>query len=410
MRRVAAKIIGTAIGAFALSTPPAYAETISHEAFGMHFHGMSRGGGLWPDVDFGFVRLWDSGVQWRSLEPTKGDWNFELLDRYVQEAGKRGVRVLLPLGLTPQWAALRPDSPSPYGEGASSEPRSLESWRSYVSTVALRYKGRIHAYEVWNEINVKHFWSGDLAKVAELERVAAEALKAADPAATVLSASVQGGAFRELDAYFKAGGGRYADAISYHFYAPTAEPEVLPERIRKVREIMAQHGLAAKPLWNTEFGWLIPNRDGSMGKNPRPVWKTWRKTDRLEAAGFVLRANLLALSGGVRHNFWYAWDNGAMGLAEDQGRTPKPAATGFVRAREWLIGANFGGCTRVSGVWQCTLERDGRSQWIVWSDAERSFTPPAEWQVRTSQGLFDPAPTSYAANLRVGPLPALLSR
>lgn len=375
---------------------------------------MARGGD-WPGIEFGYLRLWDAGVLWRDLEPAKGEWKFGLLDRYVDEAQKHGVKVLLTLGQPPQWAALQPNANSPYGDGASSGPRSMDDWRNYVETLAKRYKGRIQAWEIWNEIDVKHFYTGDFARLAQMERIASEVLKSVDAANIVLTPSVQGGAYRQLDAYFKAGGGRYADAISYHFYAPDEEPEILPERIRKVREVMARNGLGNKPLWNTEMGWLIPNSDGGYGGNSRPVWHSWRKPDALEAAGFVVRSYLLCLNEGIQHVFWYAWDNTAMGLAENKGRVPKPAARSYARAREWLVGASFAGCSRTGGfwsgdVWSCELGRDGKKQWIVWSDKERAFSIPADWKVATMQGLFDQTMKPVAGTTSIGPLPALFSR
>lgn len=395
--------------------PQASAETLQAELFGLHVHGMARGGD-WPDVEFGYLRLWDAGVLWRHLEPVKGEWKFGLLDRYVDEAGKRGVKVLLTLGQPPRWAASRPDAHSPFGSGASSDPRSMADWRNYVETLARRYKGRIHAWEVWNEINVKHFYTGDYARLAEMERIAAEVLKAVDPANVVLTPSVQGGAFRQLDAYFQAGGGRHADAISYHFYAPTEEPEILPERIRKVREVMTRHGLAAKPLWNTEMGWLIPNSNGGYGGSFRPAWHSWIKPSPLDAAGFVVRSYLLVLNGGIRHVFWYAWDNGAMGLAESKGTVPKPAARAYARAREWLVGASFYGCSQQGGglwedaIWRCELERHGKKQWVVWSAEAQQFSIPPDWKVVTLQGLLEANPTPAAGTANIGPLPLLLSR
>lgn len=397
------------------TTSQVSAEIVQPELFGLHVHGMARGGD-WPGTEFGYLRLWDAGVLWRDLEPAKGEWKFDLLDRYVDEAQKRGVKLLLTLGQTPKWAASQPDAHSPYGDGASSDPRSMVDWRSYVETLARRYKGRIHAWEIWNEVNVKHFYRGDFARLAEMERIASEVLKSVDPANIVLSPSVQGGAFRQLNAYFQAGGGRHADAISYHFYALTEEPEILPERIRKVREVMARHGLAGKPLWNTEIGWLIPNSDGGFGARFKPAWRKWRKTTSIEAAGFVARSYLLCLNGGVSHVFWYAWDNGALGLAENKGTVPKPAARGYARAREWLVGASFNGCTQGGGglwqapVWRCELERDGKKQWVVWSEEKQAFPIPLDWQILTAQGLFDASTKLVAGTISIGPLPVLLSR
>ncbi|MEW6676745.1 MAG: endo-1,4-beta-xylanase [Pseudomonadota bacterium] len=394
---------------------PVHSDTINQSLFGLHIHGIASGS-TWPSTQFGYLRLWDSHTTWRDLEPTKGQWQFHILDRYVNAANHRGIKVLLTLGQTPAWAAARPQADSPYGPGASSEPLDLADWRRYVQTLALRYKGRIHAWEIWNEINVKHFYSGDLQRMAELERVAAEVLKQVDPENVVLSPSIQGGAFRQLDAYFKAGGGRWADAISHHFYASTELPEATPERIRKVREVMARHGLDQKPLWNTEMGWLIANSDGGYGRQQRPVWSSWYKPDPAEAAGFVARSYLLTLDGGIRHLFWYAWDNGAMGLAEQRGTQPKLAAQGYARIREWLVGADFHGCRQEDGsfwkdpVWVCHLVRDGQPRWIVWSEKDRLFNVPIKWQATHVQGLLGDKAKPSVSQVTVGPVPAQFSR
>lgn len=334
----------------------------------------------------------------------------------MAEAERRGVKVLLTLGQTPAWAAREPTADSAYGSGASSAPRRLEDWGHYVGTLARRYRGRVQAWEVWNEANVQHFYSGDYTTLAELERVAAAELHAVDPANVLLTPSFQGGAFGQLDKYLAAGGGRHADAVSYHFYAVQGEPEDLPARIQRVREVMANHGLGDKPLWNTEVGWLIPNADGGFGDSFKPNWRAWRKTGREEAAGFVLRTFLLSLDGGIRHVFWYAWDNRAMGLAEDRGRAPKPAAQGYARARQWLVGGVFKGCGRDPGesgkppVWRCLIERDGRTDAIVWSQAPQRLHLGAEAAGLRVQGLLEAVERPAGPTLDIGPLPVRLRR
>ena len=156
--------------------------------------------------------------------------------------------------------------------------------------------------------------------------------------------------------------------------------------------------------------------DGGFGFRFRPVWHKWRKTTSNEAAGFVVRSYLLCLNEGIRHVFWYAWDNGAMGLAENKGKIQKPAARGYARAREWLIGASFAGCSQTGGglwqdaVWRCELERDGKKQWVVWSEEEQEFSVPPDWKALTVQGLFDASSKPVAGATSIGPLPVLLSR
>ena len=178
-----------------------YAEVVMPEQFGMHLHGLARGSS-WPSVNFGFIRLWDTGTNWSHIEPYKGQWNFKDLDRYVDTAHEKKVKVLMTLGQTPQWAALNPAAESPYSPGASSPPKDILDWRNYVRTLAERYKGKITHWEVWNEVDVKHFYSGDMKTLVVLERAAAEVLKSVDPANVVLTPSVQSGAFGKLDAFF----------------------------------------------------------------------------------------------------------------------------------------------------------------------------------------------------------------
>lgn len=380
------------------------AEVLTNEVFGMHIHGLARGV-AWPPLPIGYLRLWDSGTKWRDLEPERGNWNFTTLDLYVDTAQKNGAKVLMTLGQPPAWAAARPDSESPYGPGASSEPRSMEDWKRYIETLARRYRGRIHAWELWNEVNVKHFYSGDFKTLVELERVAAEVLKSVDPSNILLTASIQGGAFKAFESYLAAGGGRYADAVAYHFYAVTANPEAIPERIERVRRIMSKYGLGSKPLWNTEVGWLIPNRDGRY-KGEKPAWKKWARPDSEEGAGFVMRTILLNLAGGIRHVFWYSWDHGAMGLSEDRGRTPKLAAKAFVRLNGWLVGADFKGCEYKDDIWRCRLTRDGREQIIAWTGSRKPM--PSEYRGRRSQRLADEAGTFGASSEEIGYIPVLI--
>jgi hypothetical protein len=123
------------------------------------------------------------------LEPRKGEWHFETLDRYVELAERRGVGLLLPLGLSPAWASSRPFEKSIYGPGNAAEPKDIKDWRTYVKAIATRYKGRIRDYEIWNEPNLKRFWAGDVGHMVDLTREASAVIHGIDPGSTVVSPS-----------------------------------------------------------------------------------------------------------------------------------------------------------------------------------------------------------------------------
>ncbi len=62
----------------------------------------------WPSIKFGSWRLWDAYVAWPSLEPERGKWNFQTMDKYVALAERAGIDLVLPLGFSPTWASTRP--------------------------------------------------------------------------------------------------------------------------------------------------------------------------------------------------------------------------------------------------------------------------------------------------------------
>lgn len=382
--------------------------TITRQSFGLHIHRLADDY-PWPTVEFGYLRLWDARVTWADVEPRKGQFQFSRLDAIVERAARHNVNVILTLGQTPTWASSDPSASSPYCNGCSSEPKSLDDWRAYVETLGKRYRGRIHVWEVWNEINVPQFWRGSVEKMVEMERIAASVLKEIDPQNFVLTPSVQGGAFKRLSAYFDAGGGRHSDGIAYHFYAVTEEPEALIERVRQVRAVMTRHGLDTKPIWNTEIGWLIPNSDGGFGRRIKPNWSNWRRTGWEEAAGFVMRSFLLLLSNNVPVNVWYAWDDGALGLSENHGSTLKPAAHAYLRAQEWLIGTRIQNCAQIREVWQCTAEKSGTLVHFVWARSPREFKVPEDWNVRRLSEIMGGADRPASESISVGPLPLMLS-
>ncbi|MFN3717089.1 MAG: GH39 family glycosyl hydrolase [Thiobacillus sp.] len=390
--------VAVSLSACAIQTIPAPGP-VPANYFGMHLHRtvvpqpwMADGDRLtpWPDVKFGSWRLWDAYVAWPNLEPEKGHWKFATLDKYVAMASLAKVDVLLPLGLSPPWASVRPGEASSYKPGNAAEPRDLEDWRNYVRTVATRYKGRVRAYEIWNEPNLKGFYSGSPETMVQMARIAYETLKAIDPEIIVVSPSATGDGRNPewLDNYLAKGGGQYADVIGYHFYVPKDSPEAMLPVIKKVQQIMQKQGVADKPLWNTETGWWIANktttrRIGAAGAD-------WRNLDDGQAAAYVARALILSWSAGVSRIYWYAWDNHDMGLIDASDKSVKPAGRAFAQTREWMLGAIFKNCIDTDALWVCELSMaNGGKARLVWrqSGSDQEWSVPTAWAARQAEML-----------------------
>jgi hypothetical protein len=361
--------------------------------FGMHIHHLTRPTPTpWPTVPIPAWRLWDADVTWPDLEPIKGQWQFDRLDTYVSAAEQHGTNVLLPLAMSPGWAAAR-------GQ-VNAEPKDLEDWRTYVRTVVTRYKGRIQAYEIWNEPNLRDFWTGRTDQIVVLTKEAYQIIRSVDPKAVLVSPSATAAyGVPWLAEFLKQGGGQYVDVIGFHFYVDphTLSPEDMLPVIRHVQQVLSENGAENKPLWNTETGWLRPAKFDS---------------DEL-AAAFLARAFLVSWVSGVQRFYWYAWDNQYTTIItyNESTRSVTPAGYAFGVIQQWLIGATMDSCAATPDhTWTCQLNRSGKNEWIVWNpDGKRLFTVPHAWHVRDTTILLHDSRPLTGSNLEIGPVPTLLT-
>lgn len=390
-------------------SPPA--EPVKASLFGLHIH--RPGADTWPQVSAFEWRLWDTkGTSWYQLEPRKGQWDFSLLDQDVGMAEQHRTPVMLVLGQTPAWASSNPQAPPAWKIGATAPPADENDWRVYVRTVATRYKGRIHEYEVWNEPNLKDFYSGTREQLFALAKDAFEIVHEVDPTAIVVSPSVTGsydvGWFKH---YLDLGGGKYADAIGYHFYSSPHSPEAAVDTIQRVLAAMsADH--VDKPLWNTEAGYLIKSNFNDVSPEKGTLGRVLAQD---EAVAYVMRAYLLDWAAGASRLYWYDWDGTKMGLGDNGGKQKKPAAYAYTTIQRWMVGATFKSCdSDTEQNWTCVLERNGRVEYIVWNgDTTVSTAMPHGWKVKQLETLTADGQThleniSASSKLSYSPIPSLL--
>lgn len=369
--------------------------------FGMHIHhAMDPVPTPWPNLPVPEWRLWDASVTWADLEPAKGQWQFQKLDGYVSLAKQHGTGLLLTLGGSPTWASARPQLTSAYSPGFTAEPANIEDWREYVRTVVSRYKGRIEAYEIWNEPNLRDFWSGSMDQMLMLTKEASQIIRNIDPKALVVSPSATAGyGVPWLAEFLKKGGAQYVDVIAFHFYVephPLPPEEVLP-LIQRVRQLLVDDGIANKPIWNTETGWLPPATFDS---------------DEI-AAAFLARAFIISWAAGIQRLYWYAWDNQYVTLVtyKTAGNKVTPAGTAYEIIQRWTVGATMNNCAEsAEHTWTCQLKRDGKSEWIVWNtQGTRKFDLPRTWKVASATLLLQDSHPLKAASIDIGPVPTLLT-
>jgi hypothetical protein len=362
-------------------------EVIPRSLFGVVIHSVDSET-AWPPGEFGGVRLWDANVTWWNIEyHGKGQLDFARMDKVVALAASHGSELLMNLGTPPPWASARPTELPDFRKGGAAEPKNIQDWRDYVRALATRYKGRIHCWEIWNEPNDPVFYTGTISKLVELSMEAYKILKQVDPSNIVVSPSATYGLKGApwLDDYLRAGGGAYADVIGYHFYVMPSPPEEMLPIIEKVKSVLAKNGMQNKPLWNTEAGWLIQNRAMSVKSNGKNV-----PLLEEQAPGFVARAYILNWAAGASRFYWYDWDSAVMGLADDGGKTPKPAGVAFLTTEKWLVGARLSYCdSDARDTWVCPISRDGGYRgYLVWNvHGPAGLEIPADWDAQKESEL-----------------------
>jgi Glycosyl hydrolase family 10 len=378
--------------------------------FGMHVHnnGIQRN---WPDVLIGSIRLWDARVTWASLEEQRGVWQFARLDEYVSWAKNNNIEVLLPLGVTPRWASARPGEKGAYGPGSAAEPADVELWRTYVRTVVQRYKGRVAAYEIWNEANIPAFYSGSVMSLIELIRVAREEINKHDPSVRLVAPSGVGLDQRVAwpSQIMQSGAADFVDIASFHLYHSGQAPEAMIEPVGKMKAKLQAAGYGTIPLWNTEAGYWFAN--------PQVQWTPDESRNLISserAAEYLPRDLLLARALGFERYYWYAWDNAKMGFRDPATGVNRSVAKVLSQFTTTLMRATLHRCDRNSaGLWSCRLTgANGGQLAALWIDPSARLqqqnisTPlPGKFMLLDGISQWQPAP----ANLRIGPMVLLVS-
>jgi PKD repeat protein len=348
--------------------------------FGMHIQSTST---PWPTAKFGTQRFWDSGVSWTAINTSRGVYNWGGLDNRINIGSQKGLQLIYTFGRTPQWASSNPTNATcGYGPGQCAPPADLNDWDSFVRAIATRYKGRIHAYEIWNEPNHAEFYQGSIATLVEMARRAYNIIKSVDPDAIVITpcpTHTSTTPEQWMDQYFAAGGNNYYDVVGFHGYSS------IMYRINGLKNVLVKYGQAGRPIWDTEASW------GANASTP----------DANVQAGVVAKLFLQQWPAGVRKFVWYGWEYSAWGTLWDSTNGVHKAGIAYAEVYKWMVGASMPGpCTKtLTYVTVCTLNRaNGYQAQAVWSDQPLQYTVPTKFaSYRTVLGSTFPVSNGTVA-------------
>ena len=221
------------------------------------------------------VRIVRSSLLWDRIEPGEGRREWAIGDAVVEDLTAAGIEPLLVVVGSPTWAnhvsvaVARHQLFVPAGREEFAA--WLNAFASFAHDAALRYRGKVHRWEVWNEPNLSAFWRPrpDADQYAQTYQRVRAAILAADPTAkvatgglTVLSDAWGGGNVRGLtflDGLIREGVRPSLVAIHPYTTPPHAPDSELPrqnnfEDIADVHELLLKRGIRAS-IWVTEWGW-----------------------------------------------------------------------------------------------------------------------------------------------------------
>jgi polysaccharide biosynthesis protein PslG len=286
----------------------------------------------WVRVDINWAQIQGGG---------SSSYNWASVDRVVQGATARGIKVLGTILYTPPWAR-------PSGTEATYGPDPGQ-YATFAATAVQRYAGMgVHTYEVWNEPNITSFWTSkpDPAAYTRLLKAAYPAIKGADSTATVLTggtapAPSDGTQISPVDflkgIYANGGGGSF-DAVAHHPYCWPANPGdaqgwsawyQMYGTSPSLRSTMIANGDSAKKIWATEFGAPTNGPSGSYVSEATQAsmltkaYQLYRSYDWAGPLFFYQGRDQSATDTSTRENFF--------GLTHND-FTAKPAYTAYQQA------------------------------------------------------------------------------
>lgn len=127
-------------------------------------------------------------VRWEHIEPAPGEFNWVLIDGIINDAHEAGIRVMLSVVTAPAWARVNS------GGGTHGPPDNYNEFGRFIGQLVDRYKGKIHAIEVWNEQNLDREWQSpgglNAADYVRLLQIASQEIKARDSNIIVISGAL----------------------------------------------------------------------------------------------------------------------------------------------------------------------------------------------------------------------------
>ena len=263
-------------------------------------------------------------IPWQEVENRPGVFNWGPTDRFVNTMRSRGLNIMMSVVKAPDfYKADRDKIGTTHGRPAN--PVKL---RDFMRELAARYKGRVQAYEIWNEENFALEWGtftpAAYGQFVDLMKNGYWGVKESDPnAIVILGAPTPTGVVRNdiaiddaiyLQRVFDYNNGEvfnYFEALGVHPNGGPNAPDdgigrathsnancgggwsthnsFFFDRYKELYQLMADRGHPHKTVWITEIGWATIHGPGGPAA-PAKGYEYARCNSEADQARFLVRA------------------------------------------------------------------------------------------------------------------------
>jgi hypothetical protein len=396
--------------------------------------GSCRVGGVltWPATQAqpGIVRLWDTGVSWKSLNPSSGSYSWTELDDWLDLiAAKQPRAAVYTIGWTPYW-----DAPSGTcqtinaSDGSPCPPTDLISsgsatFNSFISALVGHCSPNNHCvstyikyFELWNEPDVSDRWTGTAAQLYQMMAPAVTIIKNNVSGVKILSPPLtyvneNDGTYRAWQCSWLAqevSNGILSDIYAVHKYWQQSTPEnQLSEIASELAPNTSYDSTCSASGWTTLPAWLTETNYQNQGMPGTPYVCDTSLYSTSDCAGQIVRAQLLFTGGGsglgMSNVDWYSWlpAVGDVTLSD----------TVYYYMMKYLVGGTLESCNNVSGtIWSCSFtEANGANALWIWTPtaAGTAFIVPSGYTDYRDLGGGTTGVTG-GQTITIGPEPIML--
>jgi hypothetical protein len=236
--------------------------------------------------------------------------NWAPTDKLVAGAAERRLKLLPVVLLAPNWDARHPgqfssppDDPQPYADFTAALVHRYGPGGAFWTEHPELPVQPIRNWQIWNEPSLRVFWSDQpfADDYVLLLRRAHDAIKEADPGASVVLAGLPNKSWTALETIYHSGGKDLFDVAAFHPF--TATVGGVKTILEKNRAVMRKYGDSRKPLWVTELSW-------TSAKGHTEVSYGNEQTEKGQARKVTSAYTMLAKARDSLHIgrvYWYTW-------------------------------------------------------------------------------------------------------